>query len=177
MNRRNFLATSLMLTAPLVSGAWYWDKRWKYIAIHHSAGEYGSIPFLRKVHRQRQSSDPVDAIPYHYVIGNGNGMGMGEIATGWRQSLDIWGAHVSSRNHDWNLRGIGICLIGNFENHSVPEQQYAALLSLTKDLMRQYGISGENVNGHGFITGERTKCPGKHFPIERFRKDILTTTA
>jgi N-acetyl-anhydromuramyl-L-alanine amidase AmpD len=115
---------------------WYWGQRWKYIAIHHSAGNYGNVPFLQRVHRERQPSDPVDAIPYHFIIGNGNGMRMGEIASSWRKKHDIWGAHVSKRNRDWNMRGIGICLIGNFENHPVPDPQYTALVTLTRSLMQ-----------------------------------------
>jgi N-acetyl-anhydromuramyl-L-alanine amidase AmpD len=172
MNRRKFLTSSLVTAGALTGVGWYWAERWKYIVIHHSAGNFGDIPFLQQVHRERQSKDPIDAIPYHYVIGNGNGLNMGEIASDWRQNFDIWGAHVSPRNHDWNLRGIGICLIGNYENHQLPEQQYSALVKLTTTLMQRYAISAEHVNGHGLIEGERTKCPGKHFPFARFRKDI-----
>jgi hypothetical protein len=72
--------------------------------------------------------DPIDAIAYHYIIGNGNGLGMGEIASDWRQSYNLWGAHVSISNLDHNFRGIGICLIGNFENGEVPLAQYQALV-------------------------------------------------
>jgi N-acetyl-anhydromuramyl-L-alanine amidase AmpD len=172
MNRRKFITSSLVIAGSLTGVGWYWAERWKYIVIHHSAGNFGDIPFLQRVHRERQSTDPIDAIPYHYVIGNGNGLKMGEIASDWRQNFDVWGAHVSARNHDWNLRGIGICLIGNFENHQVPEKQYAALVKLTNTLMQRYAIKKEHVNGHGLIEGEQTKCPGKHFPFDRFRKDI-----
>ena len=34
---------------------------------------------LRQVHRERQPNDPIDAIPYHFVIGNGRGMTDGEV--------------------------------------------------------------------------------------------------
>jgi N-acetyl-anhydromuramyl-L-alanine amidase AmpD len=133
---------------------------------------YGNIDFLQKVHRQRQARDPIDAIAYHYIIVNGNGLGMGEIASDWRQSYNLWGAHVSISNLDHNFRGIGICLIGNFENGEVPLAQYQALVKLTKRLMKKYSISPGNVNGHGMIAGESTKCSGKHFPIMKFKHDI-----
>jgi N-acetyl-anhydromuramyl-L-alanine amidase AmpD len=176
MIRRKFLTSSLIVAGALTGMGWYWGARWKYIVIHHSAGRFGNIPFLQHVHRERQSKDPIDAIPYHYVIGNGYGMKIGEVASDWRQRYDIWGAHVSNRNRDWNLRGIGICLIGNFEDHSVPERQYTALVRLTTTLMQKYAIPPGHVNGHGLIEGEQTKCPGKHFPFERFRKDIATVS-
>jgi N-acetyl-anhydromuramyl-L-alanine amidase AmpD len=38
--------------------------------------------------------------------------------------------------------------------------------------MEKYNIPLANVSGHGYTKGEQTKCPGKHFPMERFLKDI-----
>jgi N-acetyl-anhydromuramyl-L-alanine amidase AmpD len=172
MNRRNFLKTSVFSGLLLGAGAIYWPNRWKYIVLHHSAGNYANVDFLQRVHRERQPSDPIDAIPYHYIIGNGNGMKEGEIASDWRRDYAIWGAHVSNRNMDRNMRGIGICMIGNFEIDPVPEGQYLALLSLTITLMEKHQIPIENISGHGHIKGEQTKCPGKNFPIERFLRDV-----
>ena len=140
--------------------------------IHHSAGDFGTIEFLQEVHRDRQGGDPIDAIPYHYVIGNGNGLAMGEVASDWRQEYDIWGTHVSANNMSKNFLGIGICLIGNFEVSDVPDRQFNALVALTKSLMQTYDITAGNVHFHGRIAGESTKCPGKNFPYERFTEAI-----
>jgi len=172
MNRRRFLLASGALVSSAGAGAIYWPNRWKFIVIHHSAGNYGTIEFLQQVHRERQRGDPIDAIPYHYVIGNGNGLGMGEIASDWRQEFDIWGTHVSANNKARNFLGIGICLVGNFEEADVPARQFDALVSLSKSLMRDYEISPDNVAFHGLIDGESTKCPGRRFPFEKFRTAI-----
>jgi hypothetical protein len=172
MNRRRFLLASGGIAGALGAGAIYWPRRWKYIVIHHSAGNFGTIEFLQEVHRDRQGGDPIDAIPYHYVIGNGNGLGMGEIASDWRRDMNIWGTHVSANNMARNFLGLGICLVGNFEETDLPEQQFEALVSLTKSLMRRYDISPVNVGLHGKIHGESSKCPGKMFPHERFQKAI-----
>lgn len=150
----------------------YWNNRWNYIIIHHSAGSYGNIPLLQKVHRERQAHDPIDAIPYHYVIGNGNGMKIGEIASDNRLKYGLWGAHVSSNNRDRNFRGIGICLIGNYEINQVPKKQYDVLVKLTKQLMSKYNIPISNVSFHGKTKGEHTKCPGKNFPFRKFMRDL-----
>ena len=155
----------------IVLGYW-WTHRWNYIIIHHSAGEYGNIEFLQKVHRERQSKDPLDAIPYHYIVGNGKGLGIGVVKSDWRRDWNIWGMHVSRHNVDRNFRGLGICLIGNFENHGISDKQYRAVVKLTKELMQKYNISVENISGHGYTRGEQTKCPGKHFPMERFLRDV-----
>jgi N-acetyl-anhydromuramyl-L-alanine amidase AmpD len=172
MNRRKFIVTSSLLLGSAAFAGSYWKNRWKYIVIHHSAGSSGDLPFFKRVHRQRQANDPIDAVPYHYIIGNGHGLAAGEIVSDWRQSYNIWGAHVSTNNHDYNFRGIGICLVGNFENNKVPAIQYHSLLRLTKSLMSKYNISHHNVTGHGMIKGESTKCPGKHFPMKAFKADI-----
>lgn len=153
-------------------GAVYWPNRWRYIVIHHTAGNYATIEFLQQVHRERQAGDPVDAIPYHYVIGNGNGLGMGEIASDWRRDLNLWGTHVSENNVSRNFFGIGVCLVGNFEQATVPAPQLDALVTLTKSLMDRYDIPPENVAGHGLIDGENTKCPGQNFPMREFRLAI-----
>lgn len=172
MNRRKFLIASGVVVTSTALAGFYWPRRWKYIVIHHSAGNYGTIEFLQQVHRERQAGDPIDAIPYHYVIGNGNGLGMGEVASDWRQGADLWGAHVSGNNMDRNLRGIGICLIGNYEENHVPKRQYDELLRLTRQLMSEYSISADNVHGHGHVEGEQTKCPGRNFPMKKFRKQL-----
>jgi len=172
MNRRKFLIGSGVSIITLAGLASYWHNRWKYIVIHHSAGTFGNIDFLQKVHRNRQANDPIDAIPYHYIVGNGKGLALGDVDSDWRQAYGIWGAHVSSNNSDRNMRGIGICMIGNFEQHSVPEPQYQALLSLVRKLMQQHAIPPSHVSGHGHIKGESTLCPGKHFPMSRLLKEI-----
>lgn len=162
-----------MLTlGAMAASVFYWPRRWNYIVVHHSAGNFGDIQFLQQIHSERQPSDPVDAIPYHYIIGNGNGLGLGKTASDWRQAFNIWGAHVSASNPDWNFRGLGICLIGDYETNPVPDEQYQALVTLTQQLMATYNIPITNVSGHGHVAGESTKCPGKKFPMESFLRDI-----
>ena len=38
--------------------------------------------------------------------------------------------------------------------------------------MEKYNIDIENVEFHGRIPGEQTRCPGKFFPYDKFKKDI-----
>lgn len=172
MKRRHWLMGTCALLGSAAFGFGYWSKRWEYIVIHHSGGNYGNIDFLQQVHRERQPQDPIDAIPYHFIIGNGNGLPMGSVSSDWRRNKHIWGSHVSGRNWSHNWKGLGICLIGNFELQAVPPEQYASLVKLTRRLMYEYNIPPENVNGHGHIRGESTLCPGKHFPMQQFIGDI-----
>ena len=118
MNRRKFLVTTSLALGSAWLGSVYWRHRWNSIVIHHSGGSRGTIELLQQVHRERQPYDPIDAIPYHYLIGNGKGLGMGEVASDWRREWNIWGAHLSRENLTRNFWAIGICLIGNFEKES-----------------------------------------------------------
>ena len=170
MRRRTLLKALGIPAVAATGGAWWWTRRWRYIVVHHSGGARGDFELLRRVHRQRQPNDPIDMIPYHFVIGNGQGMAMGEVMPTRRWSTALWGAHV--RGTDRNLRGIGICLIGNFETGKVPGKQYRSLISLVRDLRKSCGISTDDVTLHGQTPGENTKCPGRNFPTRRFFLDI-----
>ncbi len=171
IRKRNFL---LLITLLLLSVAvyFYWPNRWEYIVIHHSAGGFGSIEHLQKIHNQRQSKEPINAISYHYIIGNGKGMEDGEIESDIRKRLNLWGVHVSKGNTDRNFRGIGICIIGNLEKQPMTSKQYESLLNLTRQLQKKYDIKSENIGFHGKIKGESTKCPGKNFPYQKFKADL-----
>lgn len=170
MKKRKIIGFSFILLGILI--ALYWPNRWKYIVIHHSAGDYGNIEHLQKIHDQRQSKDPIHAIAYHYIIGNGKGMEDGTVASDMRKQFNLWGVHVSRNNRDRNARGLGICIIGNIDQHQMTAKQYKSLIELTKTLMNRYGIEAENVGFHGKIPGESTRCPGRYFPYESFRKEI-----
>lgn len=83
--------------------------------------------------------------------------------------MNIWGTHLSANNKARNFLGLGICLIGNLEKAELPAPQFEALVSLTRALMSLYDIPVANVELHGEIHGESTKCPGRMFPQDRFR--------
>lgn len=172
LGRRSLILGSVGFGA-MVGLPLYWFNRWNGLTIHHSAGSYGDIEFLRQVHRDRQAGDPIDEIPYHFLIGNGNGLALGEVVETGRWERQLWGAHLSENNIVGNFRSIGICLIGNFETDMVPDAQLAALVSLSRGLVRRFGMAQENVNLHGHTPGEATKCPGRNFPKIAFFEAVF----
>ena len=163
------IITTLIL---IILSILYWLNRWNYIVIHHSAGDYGNIEHLQDIHDQRQSKEPIHAISYHYIIGNGNGMEDGRVESDIRKKFNLWGVHVTKNNWDKNFRGLGICIIGNLDKKEMTSKQYESLLKLTLDLMEEYNIDFENIGFHGKLPGESTKCPGKFFPYDKLKKDI-----
>ncbi|WP_309380638.1 LysM peptidoglycan-binding domain-containing protein [Cerasicoccus frondis] len=135
-------------------------SRWKYVVAHHSAIEQGNAAIYGAAHERRGMEN---GLAYHFVIGNGIDSGDGEIEVGprWRQQLR--GGHV--RDSRVNDVGIGICLVGNLENHPPTPKQRASFIQLVNYLRDNCTASDYTFTVHKWVDGARhTVCPGKHFP-------------
>lgn len=137
---------------------------WKFVIIHHSATSSGSVEGIHAAHRQRRDSqgNPWLGIGYHFVIGNGNGMPDGAIESTFRWRKQIAGAHAGVRS--FNDHGIGICLIGNFEEHPPTSAQTKSLRDLLNRLLTTFQLNPESVLTHGDL--KSTACPGKLFQLQ-----------
>jgi LysM repeat protein len=138
-------------------------KKWKYIVAHHSATAVGSARSFDRSNRQHGMKN---GLAYHFVIGNGRGSpdGLIEVGSRWRQQLH--GGHVSK--WEFNNHGIGICLVGNFENTRPTAKQMDSLHKLITFL-------GGNLlnNRYQFYVHREinpTLCPGKLFPTARMHE-------
>ena len=138
-------------------------REWKHIVIHHTASTRGSVESIHETHLQRKdkNGNPWLGIGYHFVIGNGDGMGDGEIEETFRWRQQMHGAHAGSS--DYNDYGIGIALVGNFDESPPSAAQLQAVKRLVGVLKREYNIASEDVIGHADI--KATACPGKYFPM------------
>lgn len=134
-------------------------RDWRYIVLHHTASSAGSIESVHEAHIGRGW----DGIGYHFLIGNGNGMGDGEIQPTFRWREQIHGAHAKSPNNEYNEHGIGICLVGNFEETQPSAAQLSSVKRLVGVLKNEYGLTAGQVIGHRDV--KATACPGKNFPI------------
>jgi murein DD-endopeptidase MepM/ murein hydrolase activator NlpD len=139
-------------------------RRWKYIVLHHSGAEDGSLKSIDRYHREERHME--NGLAYHFLIGNGNGMGDGEIAVGnrWKEQLD--GGHLRSESQ--NKTALGICLVGNFDKTKPTEKQLRSLENLTRALMKRCGLSVSAVRTHQNINVVHTRCPGSKFPMRAF---------
>lgn len=144
------------------------QRRWIYVVIHHSGTTAGSLEGIDAEHKKRkdQFGQPWLGIGYHFVIGNGRGMKDGEIKPTFRWQEQIHGAHSGSRVHNDN--GIGVCLIGNFENQQPTTKQMTSVVNLVRQLAHQYQIPARLVIGHNTV--KPTACPGKMFPLQDVRR-------
>ena len=136
-------------------------RPWKYIVIHHSASDKGNATSIGKYHREERGW--VNGLGYDFLIGNGNGSRDGQIEVGSRWNKQIDGAHAG--NPEYNKHGIGICLVGNFDNDYPTNQQISSLLYLINYLQKRCNIHKDNIIMHK--TFRKTVCPGKHFPYNK----------
>jgi len=150
---------------------WYYKKTpqyqgWKYIVLHHSASNSGSVKTFDRFHTKQGYG----GIAYHFVIGNGNGMKDGEVQETFRWKKQMTGTHVSVNAWDSNIFGIGICLVGNFENTKPTKKQMTSLKKLVSKLQKKHKIKNSHIWGHRHTKWdeqkgrtEQTLCPGKKF--------------
>ncbi len=136
-------------------------SKWKYIVTHHSAIKNGNAKIYDKNHRRRGMQN---GLAYHFVIGNGIDSGDGQIEIGsrWKNQLD--GGHV--RSSHVNQHGVGICLIGNFQETRPTTKQIASFSALV-DLIGNYHLGGNfKYTAHKEVDKNHTVCPGRYFPLK-----------
>jgi len=145
------------------------ENRWEYVVLHHSATDEGCANSFDRYHREEKKWS--HGLAYHFVIGNGNGSGNGEIEVGDRWEKQIHGAHTA--NMDLNRISIGICLVGNFEEDNEPtDNQFKSLTSLVAYFSKRYNIPNSHIVKHSQVIQKGTACPGKNFPYRRLIKEI-----
>ncbi len=140
--------------------------RWKYIVTHHSGIEHGNARSYHAGHLRRRMEH---GLAYHFVIGNGRDSGEGQIEIGPRWLKQLHGGHVKSDLH--NEHGIGICLVGNFEQRRPSARQLASYHALVDWLRDDAPLGGRpRVTVHRWVDRNHTVCPGRHFPFDDLRK-------
>ena len=75
------------------------------------------------------------------------------------------GSHVKG----YNKKSIGVCLEGNFEEEYLTDEQIEALKKLSIYICLKYNI--KDILPHKELGN--TLCPGKNFPLEEIKNDII----
>lgn len=145
------------------------SDRWTCLVIHHSASDRASPQAMDNAHRQRGW----DELGYHFVIGNGIGYPDGQVFIGPRWLKQKHGAHCKVPGNYYNEHGVGICLMGDLEEHPPTERQMQSLARLVMFLEGQCNFGQDKVLTHGGITG-KTRCPGRYFSLNDLYRRINT---
>ena len=144
------------------------ERHWEAIVIHHSATDRGNAAIFDDWHKHKGW----EGVGYDFVIGNGKGSADGKVEVTFRWTNQIQGAHVGGTWNNWaNEKGIGICLVGDFEKHKPTTRQMASAKKLVAFLRKRYGIPSSKIYGHedtpGYTGG--SVCPGRYFPMWQLR--------
>ncbi|MBC8421522.1 N-acetylmuramoyl-L-alanine amidase [bacterium] len=142
---------------------------WNTIVVHHLGQPAGSPETLDRSHRKSGLS----GLGYHFLIGNGNGLGNGDVHVGYRWLNQNAGAKpVGVDESRWNQGTISICLIGNGNRRPFTEQQLNHLSYLVQRLQFELSINSDHVLLAHEI-GSPTTSPGKYFAEAQFRSQLL----
>ncbi|UCD75901.1 MAG: N-acetylmuramoyl-L-alanine amidase [Phycisphaerales bacterium] len=143
-------------------------QRWTGIVIHHLGEPAGNAQTIHRRHLARG----FDGLGYHFIIGNGNGLGDGAVEVGYRWNQQLAGAHVGGpAGIHHNNHSIAICLIGNGDRRSFTERQMASLVSLTQRLQRELNIPDTAVRMHRDLVSTASG-PGGFFREGQFREQL-----
>lgn len=142
------------------------ERPWQFIILHHSATACGSAAEFDRIHRARGW----DELGYHFVIDNGRGNPDGLVEIGSRWVKQKHGAHCKVENHpEYNDYGVGICLVGNFDETRPTPAQVDACGHMVRFLSARYRVPPNRIYGHGQL--KPTHCPGRYFPYDEiFRR-------
>lgn len=137
------------------------SRQIKRIILHCSASAWGDASAIDKWHKERGW----EGIGYHYVIVGGRvaASRYDPNADGWVQKgrpIETQGAHCLGHNED----SIGVCLIG--ERHFTPEQLLTALPVVLASLLKEYGLTVDDIYGHYELDDKKT-CP--NIEMNRYR--------
>ncbi len=142
--------------------------RWRGIVVHHLGLPAADAD---RVHRMHLGYG-YQGLGYHFLIGNGQGLGDGTIHVGYRWTDQLPGAHVvgpAGERH--NRESIGICLIGNGDRRPFSDEQMRSLVMLVRRLQQDLGIPAEAVRLHSDLAS--VTSPGRFFPAARLQAQLL----
>jgi hypothetical protein len=143
-------------SAPMKAG------QWKSIYIHHSKTAGGSAASL---------GESADGLADHFVVGNGDGCGDGEvqIAQRWHQQLQAGRVVAGEAVRDGR---INICVVGDFDRSLPSSNQMLRLRQLVTALQDRCGIPAANVQ---FVQAKQPSkgAVGRHFPTAKLREALL----
>lgn len=136
-------------------------NRWKYLYIHHSRTAAGNALTL---------GQPTGGLADHFVIGNGDGCGDGEIQVGhrWDRQLPA-AAPLGVSSIDAGC--ISLCLVGDFDHQRPTEVQVRRISQLINVLQSRFQIPA----GQVFMAEEPGSAAGigRYFPRAAVRERLL----
>lgn len=132
------------------------------IIIHHSLTKDGETVSWSAIEKFHKEVNGWKDIGYHYGVERVNKTN-NLVALVGRDELDTAAA---VKEADFNVRGIHICVVGNFDEKA-PDTETLEFITkrLIVPIMRRHKISPSEIYPHSRFASYKT-CPGKLFPID-----------
>ena len=133
------------------------------------AVDTGTVKGMDRYHREVRHME--NGLAYHFVIGNGSGMGDGDIGIGSRWTKQLDGGHLTSERQ--NQVSLGICLVGLgpvFIGHRLVDARVEARESPQSKRRR---LDGDR--GHCQLEGQRAaiaRSSGRRVRITDVTRDV-----
>lgn len=128
--------------------------KWRKVVVHSSAG--GTVGVARRC---------------HFLVGlDAGGKPIIMPTDLWRQQTE--GNHVYVPGHNFDEISIGVCLLGDFSRQPPVQGQYRALVTLVRELQREFGIRPDHVYLLSHLDPTKDS-PGAAFPAEDFSRRLL----
>jgi hypothetical protein len=138
--------------------------RWKYIYIHHSGATAGSASSLA------DANGPSITVPDHFVVGNGEGAGDGEIQVGQRWNTQQPAGKTRGLDR-LDPDCISVCVIGDFDRASPTPRQMEQLARLVTSLQNKLQIGRDRV--WMLEAPAQPAGSGRYFPRDVFKSGLL----
>lgn len=142
-------------------------RQYNWIFIHHTATPAGNLARIDASHRQKGWENGAG---YDFVVGNGTESRDGQIEVGPRWTKQLIGAHTHSPDgsNKYNEHGIGVVLVGNFDETRPSAKQMQAISKLVAYLMKTYNVPPSRVLAHKNV--KPTDCPGRFTDVAAIRR-------
>ena len=140
------------------------SSEWDSIVIVHSGSPAGSAESIGAQHK----TVGYDGLSYHFLIGNGTGMGDGEIHLGNRWLTQSNGAQLAGLQTPKTSNAIEICLVGNGDRKPFTDQQIQYLAQVVSALSQRLDIPSDRIFLHEDLAP--TTSPGRYFPRANFNE-------
>ena len=144
------------------------QAKWSSIVIHHLGQPAGNVESIGRDHQNAG----LNGFGYHFLIGNGNGLGDGNVEMGYRWIDQKPSAKPTTIDDSiWNNGCISICLIGNGNRRPFTEEQMLRLSHLVQRLQNELAIPASQVMLASSFGDANS--PGLYFAEAQFRSQLL----
>ena len=139
-------------------------NRWDEIIIEDSGQPHGSVETLSL----EAQADGKQGLPEHFLIGNGNGMGDGDLHMSYRWNTQMSATGNNPADSASESRAIRICVVGNVRNRPFTDRQLERLAALVAGLQEEFRIPSSRIRFAGPLLD--AESGGEHFDQRAFAR-------